>query len=102
MMGHRIVWVMAVALAGGLAFASPPEARADALACQRAIAKASATYVQGVTKALARCQQGKVAGRIRPDDPCAIDPATLRALDSARVGLFAGINRGCGGNNDDC
>jgi len=102
MIKQCIVWSTMAAAAIGVEIASPTEARADALACQRAIAKASAAYVQGRTKALARCQDGKVKGRIRPDDPCTGDPTTLRSLESLWVGLFADINRNCGGANRDC
>jgi hypothetical protein len=99
----RFIMLAATAMvAGGWDLASPPAARADSSTCERAIAKASAAYVQGLAKALARCQDGKVKGRIRPDDPCTTDPATIRTLESLRVGLFGDINRRCGGPNRDC
>ncbi len=82
--------------------ASPPIAHGDAVSCRRAIARASATYIQGRTKALARCEEAKTKGRIRPGDACAADPGTVRILDTLRVKLFADVNRACGGANRDC
>ncbi len=85
-----------------VALGAPGEASADAVGCQRAIARATSKYVQGRAKALSKCEGNKAKGRLRPDDPCTGDPATQRTLDSLWVKLFADVNRGCGGANRDC
>ncbi len=102
MIRHCSRWIATAAVVLGVVVPSLAVAQADSLACKRTIAKASSTYVRARTKALARCEDGRIKGRIRIGDPCAADPATMRSLESAWVKLFADINRSCGGANRDC
>jgi hypothetical protein len=102
MVGHCTWVATAVMTAVASGVLTPAPARADAVSCQRAVARASSAYVDGRARALARCQDGKTTGRIRPGDACPDDPGTLRTLETLRVDLFAAINRACGGANRDC
>jgi len=102
MVGHCTWVASAIIAAVTCTLVAPTRARADGASCQRAITRVSAAYVEGRANALARCQDGKTRGRLRPGDTCAADPKTLRALETLRVDLFAGINRACGGANRDC
>lgn len=75
---------------------------ADPITCERGIAKFSAKYVAGRTKALQRCEDAKTRGTLRASTTCTDDPGTSAKLSALATQLFAGINRACGGDDHDC
>jgi hypothetical protein len=81
---------------------APRRAIADVTTCQRAIALASARYVQGRAKAFQRCDDAKLRGRLRPTTACTDDPSTAAVLSDLEVKLVSGIEQSCGGRDGIC
>jgi len=70
--------------------------------CERAIAKASAQYVQARSKLLAKCEVDKVKGALAPATDCAIEDKTASGLAKAVDKLAGAIDKGCGGRDKRC
>lgn len=78
------------------------DAKADPLACQRAIAKSSTLFTRATTKALGKCELAKRAGKIPPAVECASDGPTTVSIARAEEKLRAAIAKACGGKNAVC
>jgi len=90
---------IAAALVGALALAMP--AHADPLKCQQEIVKDTSKYVQARTKALQKCREAIVKGKITPQD-CLLQPTAAGKIVKAESKLRAGINKKCGGDDKTC
>lgn len=90
------------ALATTLALAAPSVAGADPVKCQRGLAKASAKYVQGRTKALDRCERGKTTGQLTPGTLCASEPVATAKFTLLAIKLSSSIAKSCGGADKIC
>jgi hypothetical protein len=77
-------------------------AQADPLICARAIARASAAYVQARAKALQHCEDEKTRGALSVSTVCTADPPTATRLAKATTKLFGTVNVGCGGPDRNC
>jgi hypothetical protein len=96
----RMPTIFAIALLLDLGATLP--ARADAVLCQRAIAKESAKHVQATMKALQRCEDRKVAGALTPATNCAAEGGTATLLAKAETRLRARVAQRCGGLDRAC
>jgi hypothetical protein len=109
---RRAVYAIAIAgmLLGSAAAAKPDDTGGgqggkpdrDAIACQRAIAEASATFFRRKATALQRCEQRKVVGRLDPTTDCASDPRTARLIARFGRSLDLAIASACGGDDLTC
>jgi|GEM_PF-1379598 len=100
--GNPVKAALAVGLAGWMAAMAGPAA-ADPLKCQEAIAKASAKYVQARSKALQKCEEGKVTGKLPAGSTlCTIEPKAAAAIAKARTAFKAAIDKACGGADKVC
>jgi len=94
-------FVAAVAvLAMGLGSAIP--AHADPVKCERGLAKASAKYVQGRSKALDKCESGKTKGQFPPSTVCTSEMKTSFLLGVLATKFQASIGKSCGGADKTC
>jgi hypothetical protein len=94
---HRAVYpfVLAVVLFARAAV----WAEADIVQCQRTIVKAGTTFVQAKTKALAKCEEAIVKGKIA--GPCP-DTKTAGRIANATAALSRAIDKACGGADKIC
>ncbi|HEY2386101.1 MAG TPA: hypothetical protein VGK30_04005 [Candidatus Binatia bacterium] len=90
---------IAAALVASLALAVP--AHADPLKCQQEITKDTSKYVQARTKALQKCHEAIVKGKIPPQD-CLLEPTAAGKIVKADSKLRAGVNKKCGGADKTC
>jgi hypothetical protein len=90
---------IAAALVASLALAVP--AHADPLKCQQEIVKDTSKYVQARTKALQKCHEAIVKGKIPPQD-CLLEPTAAGKIVKADSKLRAGVNKQCGGPDQTC
>lgn len=74
-------------------------AQADALRCKREVVKASAKFVQAKLRALSKCEEGVLMGKLT--GPCP-DAKTTAALNKASLKLRSAIDKKCGGPDQDC
>jgi hypothetical protein len=86
----------------GLVLGVPPGGWAEPVKCQRDLAKASAKYVQGRTKALDKCEQSKTKGSLPPATVCASDPKVVAAQAKLDASLASSIAKSCGGADKVC
>jgi hypothetical protein len=100
-MPHRHASVATAALVL-MALGAPGRALADPTTCSAAIARAAAKHLQGLTKAMQRCEDAKARFRLRSDIVCATDPLFDPIRTSLLTKLFVSINLACGGPNEDC
>src|SRR4051812_42822309 len=94
---HEVRTLFAVTCAGmALSFAPTfvSSAFADAVTCQRAVAKASAQFAQAKLKALQKCGDMVVSHAISGPCPDATATAKIAKADSK---LRAAVSKGCGG-----
>ncbi len=78
-----------------------PFARADAVKCKAAIIKADATFIQAKAKALAKCEEAMVKGKL-PAGDCHADPKASSAIAKAASKLQVAIAKACGGKDKTC
>ena len=72
-----------------LLFAASP-VLGEPLRCQRSIAKESSKFIQSKMKALGKCEDGKVLGRVAANSDCHADSLTaLLSLAAAAASLTA-------------
>jgi hypothetical protein len=90
----------AVALTAVLIHAGP--ARAEPAKCRAAIIKASASFVQAEARALRRCREQIVRGKLPPGTDCLAHLPTANALARAGDKLRARITKACGGRDRAC
>ncbi len=100
-MGARKI-VQGLVLAGFVALAAVAPAAVGPATCQREVAKASAKYVQDRAKALAKCEQAKIAGKLPAGTACSSEAKTQAALQKAAQKLVGAIAKGCGGKDRTC
>ena len=77
-------------------------ARADAVKCQRSILKESGKFAQAKIKALSKCEESKLKGKLPPATDCHLDPKTAASITKAETKLRAGVDKACGGADKDC
>jgi hypothetical protein len=75
---------------------------ADPIKCERGLAKASAKYVQGRTKALDKCELGKTKGQFLPSTVCTSEPKAAATIATAGTKLASSIAKACGGADKIC
>lgn len=80
---------------------NPLDASADVERCQRAIGKKAGLFFTGATKALQRCEDGVMKGRLAGTCPDASGSASVKVAGLA-VHLLAGVCGACGGIDQDC
>jgi hypothetical protein len=80
----------------------PPGVRAEPNACRLAITKLAAAYDGARLKALARCEEQIVRGKLPPTTDCATEPKAAGALAKAASKLQVGIGKACGGSDGVC
>jgi hypothetical protein len=78
----------------------PATAHADAVKCQKSILKESGKFAQAEMKALAKCEEGRLKGKIVTT--CALDAKTTTALSKADTKIRAAIEKSCGGADKIC
>ncbi len=79
----------------------PISAHADAVKCKAAIVKSDATFIQAKAKALAKCEEAIVKGKL-PAGDCHADAKTAIAIAKAAAKLQAGVAKACGGKDKIC
>jgi hypothetical protein len=77
-------------------------AQADPVKCQRGIVKESGKYAQARMKALKKCEENKLKGKLPGATVCTTETKTAPALQKASDKLLAGINKACGGADKTC
>jgi hypothetical protein len=87
---------------GALVALVPGEVRADPAKCRVAIAKLAAAHVQARVKALGKCEERIVRGKLPVATSCAAEATTAAALAKAESKLHAGVARACGGADRAC
>ncbi len=93
------VFVCLLSLTALVAFAT--NAHADPLKCKRGILKEAGKFAAAKIKALGKCEEGQLKGKIPPGD-CHLDPKAGPAIAKAITKLHAGIAKSCGGADKDC
>ncbi len=78
-----------------------PPAQATPEKCTAAIVKSGAAFVQAKAKALAKCEEAMVKGKLARGD-CHADPKASRAISKAEAKLRSNIAKGCGGKDKTC
>jgi hypothetical protein len=91
-----VVWTLS--LVATVVLAAP--AHADPVKCQRSIVKESGKFAQAKMKALSKCEEGRLKGKIVTT--CAADVKTQDAITKAAGKLNAGVEKSCGGADKDC
>lgn len=92
---------LAAVVASAIALTLPSYARADAVKCKAAIIKANAAFVQAKAKALAKCEDAIVKGKL-PAGDCHADPKAAPAIAKAAGKLQSAIAKACGGKDKTC
>src|SRR6185369_16836471 len=92
-------FVSAVILTSTCVVVAPRFAHADAVSCQRAVAKASAQFVQAKLKALQKCND-MVVSHIT-SGPCPDGTASAK-IAKAESKLRTAVSKGCGGVDRTC
>lgn len=87
-------------VAAAVLLATP--AAAETVKCQRAIAKASAKFVTAQVKALQKCENSKVKGKLPAATECNSDPKIEAKIEKAGAKLKASIEKPCGGADKQC
>src|SRR4051812_17540042 len=78
---------------------TPTAASATPVACQREISKGFAKFTQAKLKALGRCSDAVLAGKVA--GPCP-DAKTAAAIAKAQNKLRTGVAKKCGGTDHVC
>ena len=74
-----------------------PESR-----CQRAVARASATYAKAKLRFLTNCEIGKVKGKLDAGTDCQAEPKAAAKLAQAAAALRKALDKACGGADKTC
>jgi len=85
-----------------VSLALPARSAAEPIACQREIVKASSQFLVATSRALQRCEDSKVKGRLPQLTDCLSETKTAAKLAKASSRLRASIARKCGGRNKVC
>jgi hypothetical protein len=81
---------------------TPTPVTEDGVACQRVIAKEAARLVDARTRALQKCEDKRLAGKLPPATVCDAEPKTAAKLAKAAAKLASKIARRCGGADRVC
>ena len=84
-----------------LLFAASP-VLGEPLRCQRSIAKESSKFIQSKMKALGKCEDGKVLGRVAANSDCHADSLTALLIARAQAKLQRRLSAHCGGADGIC
>ncbi len=87
-------------VAAALLLAAP--VHAETVKCQRTIAKESAKFVKTQVKALQKCEESKVKGKLPPLTDCDSEPKVEAKIEKAGSKLKASIEKRCGGADKQC
>ncbi len=88
------------ALAAVVTFATT--SHADSVKCQRAILKDSGKFAQTKIRALGKCEESKLAGKLPPATDCHGEPKAAAAIIKADLRLRDAIDKACGGLDREC
>jgi hypothetical protein len=77
-------------------------AAADAGKCQQAIVKESAKLIQTKAKALQKCEDGRVKGKLPASTDCVAEPKTALVIQKAGDKLAGALGKKCGGADKTC
>ena len=77
-------------------------AHADPLKCKGAIVKSAGQFAQARFKALQKCEDRIVKGKLALFTDCREDSSTTAAIDKAERKLKATLSKACGGKNKVC
>jgi hypothetical protein len=91
---------VAVVLSFAASLALVASAHADPLKCQRSILKDSGKFAQARIKALQKCEDGRLKGKVLTT--CALDQKTQASLQKAEDKMRAAIGKNCGGADKAC
>ena len=91
---------VAVVLSVAASLALVASAHADPLKCQRSILKDSGKFAQARIKALQKCEDGRLKGKVLTT--CAADSKTQGSIQKARDKMHAAIGKNCGGADKTC
>ncbi|MEO7438330.1 MAG: hypothetical protein ABI080_22835, partial [Candidatus Binatia bacterium] len=93
---HVVAIVLSFAASAVLAVT----AHADPLKCQRSILKDSGKFAQAEIKALQKCEDGRLKGKIFT--ACSADAKANTAIAKAETKMRAAISKNCGGADKIC
>ena len=102
MLSRRSVLLVGLVACAVSSVLASGRAAAEPVKCQTAIAKASAKYVQDRSRALAKCEQGKIKGKPPAATDCETFPAATLAIAKARDKMKGAIAKACGGKDRKC
>ena len=91
----RQMRIAAGAAALALALGASGASAQDPVKCQRTIAKTGQKYTSAITKALQKCEEGRLKGKITT--ACSADAKTQDKIGKAAAKLTAGIDKKCSG-----
>jgi len=94
--------LVATLLAAVCSMALTGTAAAEAVKCRAAIIKASASYAQARAKALQKCEDAVVKGRLPLTTVCTDDAKADRSITKATTKLTTTIDKACGGADKVC
>ncbi len=95
------LFVRALSFAAAAVLVTTP-AYSDPIKCQRSILKESGKNAQARMKALQKCEDAKVKGKLPPATVCLTDSKTVTALVKGFNKLALGIAKACGGGDKNC
>ncbi len=100
---HRGLQVSAAALALLVGMYGRAQAGTDPVTkCRGTISVAASAFLKADQKALERCREQIVAGRLPGDTICSGEPKTAAAIDRAHRKLSGAIAKACGGQDKTC
>ena len=97
----RRAFVLAAA-AGALCVLAARGASADPVKCQQAISDAGKKYEDARIKALQRCEDKKLKGKLPPDTDCAEEAKAADKIAKAKATLAAAVAKQCCGKDKTC
>src|SRR5436853_5079707 len=92
--------VVTVALSLAVSAILAATAHADPIKCQRSILKDSGKFAQAKIKALSKCEEGRLKGKVI--GLCSADVKTTTAIAKAETKMRAAIGKNCGGADKTC
>jgi hypothetical protein len=91
----RQTWLAAAVAATALAFGASVAGAQDIPKCQRAVVKNAQKYASKRMKALQKCEEGRLTGKITTT--CALDAKTQDKINKAATKLAEGVAKACTG-----
>ncbi len=99
---HRARWWIVTATMVAMTLGVRERALADPVVCTTGIARAASKHLQGLEKAMQKCEDAKVRHRLRSTIDCSTDPLFDPIRTALLTKLFVAINVSCGGSNRAC